>query len=243
MVHRRIFTGSVYTVVTAFATNGNARVIKHPSGETAGVMAHPAILCSGNMRSGLIYGECAVMACNTIACDAIVIEDRRPKYRRRMAKVAILVSGQMVYCRVLTRSVLAVVTAITASCHTLVIKHAGAKTGGDMAHGTIFCRRYMSHWLAGCRHTIVAGGAIIHDARVIKHGINKGTRHVAHTAVLGGSQMVGVFTDGRHTVVARGTVIHDAGVIKHRGGKRRCAMTIRAILRSGRMRHRLTGSH
>ena len=93
MIHRRIFTGGVHTIVTTFATNRNARMIKHSGGETASIMAHPAILGGGNMGSRLIDGERAVVAGRTIAGDAIVIEDRRTKHRGGMAKVAILCSG------------------------------------------------------------------------------------------------------------------------------------------------------
>jgi len=47
MVYRRIFTFSVYTVVTAFAAVGNPGVIKHPGGKTAGNVTHRTIFRSG----------------------------------------------------------------------------------------------------------------------------------------------------------------------------------------------------
>ena len=44
MVRCCVLTVGVLAVVAAFAIRGNALVIKHPSRETVGVMARPAIL-------------------------------------------------------------------------------------------------------------------------------------------------------------------------------------------------------
>jgi len=55
--------------------------------------------------------------------------------------------------------------------------------------------------------------------------------------------MIGMFTDGRYPIVTGGAVIHDASMIKHRGGERRRAVAIGAILRGGHMVIRLTGGY
>ena len=49
MIYSRILASGVYTVVTAFAANGNALVIKYTGSKTTGVMANPAILGCGNV--------------------------------------------------------------------------------------------------------------------------------------------------------------------------------------------------
>ena len=48
----------------------------------------------------------------------------------------------------------------------------------------------------------MAGGAVIHDARMIEHARSKATGFMTDTAILGGRHMVGLLAHGRHTVVA-----------------------------------------
>ena len=138
VIRRRILAGGVHTVVTAFAGIGHALMIKHPGGKSVGVMAHAAILGRGNMSGRLAGSKRAVVARGAIAGDAVVSEDRRFKRVSIMAKVAILGSGQMVRCRIFAGGKYTVVTSVTTRCHALVIEHAGGKTGGNMAHGTVF---------------------------------------------------------------------------------------------------------
>ena len=68
-----------------------------------------------------------------------------------MAEVTILSSGQMVGGRILTDGELPVMTTVATIGDTGVIKHAGGKTAGDMACGTIFCRRDMIRRFASGR--------------------------------------------------------------------------------------------
>ena len=85
---------------------------------------------------------------------------------------------------IFTGSILAIVATVTASCYTLVIKHASGKTGGDMAARTIFCGGNMIHRFASGRCTIMAGSAVIHDTGMIEHRVEKTTGDVTDTAIL-----------------------------------------------------------
>lgn len=49
MVDGRILTRRKLTVVTTFTAIGDASMIKHTGGKTAGDMAHGTIVCGGNM--------------------------------------------------------------------------------------------------------------------------------------------------------------------------------------------------
>ena len=81
MVCRRFLTRSILTVVTTFASTGNALVIKHTGGETGGVMTHPAILGGGNVRGRFTHSRRTVMAASAITGDVLVIENRWNKRR------------------------------------------------------------------------------------------------------------------------------------------------------------------
>ena len=145
MVHRRILTDGIDPIVTSSAVVGDASVIKHTGGKSTGIVAHPTILGSGDMCGGFTRGDRAVVAGCTIAGDTFVREDRGPKRRGGMTKVAILRSGYMISGRFLTRGINTIVTPVTAIGYTGVIKHAGSKTASNMAHGTIFRGRNMIH--------------------------------------------------------------------------------------------------
>jgi len=77
MVDRRILTGSELSVMTTFAAVTHAGVIKHSGGETGGDVTHRTIFRSGYMIRRLAYGSRAVVAGDTIAGDARVIEHGR----------------------------------------------------------------------------------------------------------------------------------------------------------------------
>ena len=120
----------------------DAGMIKGGAGKIGGVMTDAAILGGGNMRCRLTPGSQffmrSIMAGGAIAGDAVVSEDRRFKRVSIMAKMAILFRGDMVCRRIFAGGKYAVVTSVTTRCHALVIEHAGGKTGGNMAHGTVF---------------------------------------------------------------------------------------------------------
>ena len=210
--------------MTPGAIVSHASVIKHAGGKSTGVVAHPTILGSGDMCGGFTRGDRAVVAGCAIAGDTFVREDRGPKRRGGMTKVAILRSGYMICGRFLARGINTIVTPVTAIGDTGVIKHAGSKTTSNMAHGTIFRGRNMIHWLASRVRAVVTGGAVVHDTGVIEHRIEKTTGDMTDAAVLGGRQVVDMFASGRYSIVTGGTVVHDAGMIKHRGSKRSGAM-------------------
>ena len=75
-------------------------------------------------------------------------------------------------------------TTVAAIGDTGMIKHAGGKAAGDMAHGTIFRSRYMIRRFTSGRGSIVAGSAIVHDTGVIEHHSEKSAGHVTDTAIL-----------------------------------------------------------
>ena len=77
MIGCRILADGVLTVVTPFAGDGHALVVKHTGGKTIGVMAHTAILGRGNVRSRFSNSRRAIVAGGTIAGDTGVIENRR----------------------------------------------------------------------------------------------------------------------------------------------------------------------
>ena len=184
-----------HTVVARSAVIHDARVIKHRGEKTGGAMTHTAILGSGYVRHRLTYGCCAVVAGGTIITDARVVEYRRKKRRGGVAKVTILVGWQMVYCRILTRGKLTVVTTVAAIGNALMIKHTGGETGGDMAHRAIFCGGNMIYRLADRRHTIMARCAVIHDTRMIEHRREKTAGYVTDAAIFSGRKVTDVLTD------------------------------------------------
>ena len=60
-------------------------------------------------------------------------------------------------------------TTVTAIGDTRVIKHAGGKTAGDMAHRTIVRGGNMIYRLAdGCR-AVMTGSTVVYDTGVIEH--------------------------------------------------------------------------
>jgi hypothetical protein len=152
-----------------------------------------------------------------------------------MTEVAILVSRQMVDRRILTNSKYPVVTAVAAVGHTGMVKHAGGKTAGDVAHGTVLCCRDMIRRFTQGLRAVVAGGAVIHDARMIEYRRQESTRHVAHTTIFRSRQVIGRFTQGGNTVVAGSAITHDTGVIEYTGCKTANAMANATILRSRNM--------
>ena len=74
---------------------------------------------------------------------------------------------------------------------TLVIKCASDESCGGMAVGAIQCRWYVIRVFTACRYTIMAGGAVVHDAGVIEHRSNKCTGSMANAAILIGRHMRG----------------------------------------------------
>ena len=85
-----------------------------------------------------------------------------------MAEVTILGRGQMAGGRILTDRKLPVMTTVTATGDTRVIKHAGGKTAGDMAHRAILGGGNMIHRLANGGRAVMTGSTVVHDARVIE---------------------------------------------------------------------------
>ena len=77
----------------------------------------------------------------------------------------------MVHCGIFTGGKGAVVAACTTAGHAGVIKHAAGEAGGDVTHRAIFAGRDVSGRFARGIGSIVAGRAVIHDARVIEHGL------------------------------------------------------------------------
>lgn len=52
-----------------------------------------------------------------------------------------------------------------------VVKCCADKSSRGMAERAIQVRWYVIRVFAGSRRTVMAGGAVIHDARVIEHGL------------------------------------------------------------------------
>lgn len=189
MIHCGILTGGIYTVVTAFAANGNALVIKHSGSKTTGVMAHPAILGCGNVSRRLAYGERAVMAGCAIAGDVHMIEDRWSKRRGGMAEMTILGGWYMVCRRILAGGVLTVVTAFTRSGNALVIKHTAGEIGGVVTHPAILGSRNMRNRFTNSCRAVMTAGTITGDAVVTEDGWTKRRGGVAKMTVLSGWHM------------------------------------------------------
>lgn len=71
----------------------DASMIEHGANKRTGIVAHAAIVASGNVRTRLADGRGAIVAGSTIVTDARVVEYRRQKRRGGVAKVTTLVSG------------------------------------------------------------------------------------------------------------------------------------------------------
>ena len=83
------------------------------------------------------------MTGGAIPGDVLMNEDRGTKRRGGVTKVAILRGGQMVGCRVLAGSVLAVVAAFAIRGNTLMIEYAFGEAGCVMTGPAILGGRYM----------------------------------------------------------------------------------------------------
>ena len=94
--------------------------------------------------------------------------------------------------------------------------------------------------LTGCYQAVVAGRAVVHDARMGERASGEAAGFVTDAAVLGGGHVVGLLAQGGNTVVTGGAVIHHTGVIKHRANKCAGVMAHTAILGRGDVRGRLT---
>ena len=114
-----------------------AGMIKHRTDKGSGVMTDAAIFRRGNVCTRLANGRRAVVARSAITTDARVVEYRGTKRCCGVTEITILISGQMVYGRLLTDSKLTVMTTVAAVAHAGMIKHPGGETAGDMAYGTI----------------------------------------------------------------------------------------------------------
>ena len=148
MIHR--FTDGGCAMARGTVTHDTG-MIKHRTNKGGGVMTDATILGGGNVRTRFRggVGIRAIMAAGAIAADALVTEDRGPECRGGMAEITILGRGQMVGGRILANRKLPVMTTVTAIGHPGVVKHAGGKTAGDMAHRAILGGRNMIHRLAG----------------------------------------------------------------------------------------------
>jgi hypothetical protein len=229
--------------VTTFAANGNAFVIKHASGKTSGVMAHPAILGSGDVIYRLAYGRRTVVAGDAIAGDIHVIKDRRTKRCSGMAKVAILVSGHMVYRRILTGGVLTVVTTFACIGNVLVVKHTGGKTRGVMTYPTIRGSGNVIYRFINGRRAVMAADAITSDALVTEDRWTKRRGRVAKMAILVGWHMDHrrIFTSSKYAIVTAFATPGNTLMIKYRRNKSIPGdMTETAVILCWNMRVRLT---
>ena len=112
-------------------------MIKHTCGKRRGAMAVGAIVHGENMIRRLTNGSRTVVARGAIAGDVHMIEDRGSKRCGGMAEMTVLCSWYMVCRRILTRSVLTVVTTVAGVGNALMIKHTRGKTGGVMTHPAI----------------------------------------------------------------------------------------------------------
>ena len=68
-----------------------------------------------------------------------------------------------------TRGGSAIVTGSAVTRNTCMVITGADKCRGVMAYGTVQCCGNMIHRFAGGRCTIVARGAVVHDARVIEY--------------------------------------------------------------------------
>ena len=66
------------------------------------------------------------------------------------------------------------------------------------------------------RHSVVAGGAVIHDAGMIEHGTNKCTGIVTHAAILVSANVSRRLAPGGGAIMTGGTIITDARVVEYR---------------------------
>ena len=157
------------------------------------------------------------MAGYAITGDVHMIEDRWPERRGDMTKMAVLSGRYMVFCRILTSSVLTVVTAFTRRGNTLVIKHTGGKTDGVMTHPAILGSGNVIYRLTNGRRAVMTAGTITGDAIMAEDGWTERPGGVAKMAVLCGGYVnhCRIFTGGKHTVVTTFTTPGNALMIEY----------------------------
>ena len=81
-----------------------------------------------------------------------------------------------------------------------------------------------------CRRTVVARGAVIHDAGMIEHSADKGSGVMTDSTILIGQYMAARFTYGKYIVMTGAAVIHDACMIKGPGYKARGQVAHMAVI-------------
>ena len=174
------------------------------------------------------------MVARIIAVGRVREIDRRPALRR-MADIAFLRGNKMIL-RTLGFTAdryHTVVTGTAAIRNPLVIPGTADEGRGGMAVVAVQAGRDVCVRLAGRRHTIVAGLAVVHDAGMIERRTGEaGSDGMADTAILTGRHMRIRLAGGEHPVMTRRTVIHDAGMVE-RGGQKTCGYVALAAVTIG----------
>ena len=146
-----------------------------------------------------------------------MIEDRWSKRRGGMAKMTVLSGWYVAGCRILTSSVLTVMTAFTRSGYALVIKHTSGETSGVVTCPAILGSRNMCSRFTNGYRAVMTASTITGDAIVTEDGWVKRRGGVAKMTVLGGWHMdhSRIFTGGKQAVVTTFATPSNALMIKY----------------------------
>ncbi len=195
------------TGVAALAGDLGSGMIDERRQENSGVMAIPAIAADRDMsgRPGgcAERGVVAVVARSAIAGNTVVTENRRLERARVVAQVTILLRRQVKQRAVLAGGENVVVTPPATPGDALVRESRRQETAADrVAYAAVVRGGNMDRRLAGRRAAVMAGVAVIDDARMVEEPADEGGGDMACAAVLGRGDVIGRLAGGAARGVA-----------------------------------------